>query len=235
MAARRGDEQGPFRRLLPLDLPEVRLHPGRLAFQVRQGRRHRGQGLPAGQVLHHLGQVLRGIGLDPLDHRGLRPVLPGDDQGQTRLPGSLGHGQHPPGRFQTAVQGQLPEEQMPFQGLRGKQALGRQDAHRRRQVEAGAILAHVRRRQIDGDAIAGVFVAGVLDRGPDPVLALFHRGLGQAHGGKVRQPRRQVDLHLHQVGVHPLEGAALHPRQHGGSPVILRAKFNTSILPLAKF
>ena len=37
------------------------------------------------------------------------------------------------------------------------------------------------------------------------------RGFGEAHGGEGRQPRGQVHLHLHNIGVHALQGAAFHP------------------------
>ena len=112
VAAGGGDEQGPLRRLLAPDLPEVHLQVGRsCGTRSGGGGGHRGQGLPAGQKLRHLGQVLRGINLDALDHRGLPGVVLGEDEGQARLPGGQGHGEHPPGGFQAAVQGELAEKQ----------------------------------------------------------------------------------------------------------------------------
>ncbi len=151
-----------------------------------------------------MGQGVGGIDLEPLDHRGLPGVVPGDDQGQAGLAGGQGHGEDAPGGLEAAVQGEFSEDEVLLQAFLGDDLLGRQDAQGHGQVEAGALFAHVGRGQVDGDAVAGKSVAGVFERGPDPVFALPHRHFGQAHGGEVGHARRQVHLDLHQVGVHAL-------------------------------
>ena len=145
MAARGGDEQGPFHRLLPPDVPEILVIGRRGRHQLRRLRGDGRQGLPPAQKLHDLGEALGGINVDPLDHPGLPGVGLGDDQGQTRRPGGQGHGEHPPGGFEAAVQGKLPVEEIVLRRGRRQQALGGQDTHGHRQVEAGALLADVGR------------------------------------------------------------------------------------------
>ena len=216
VAAGRGQQQGPFDRLLALDLPEIQVVVRRQVAGFFRRSHIRPQGLAAGQEFHQLGEMIGGKNFEALDHRGLPGVVPGDDQGQAGLAGGQGHGEDAPGGLQAAVQGQFPKDEVLLQALLGHDPLGRQDAHGHRQIKAGALLADVGRRQIDGDAVAGEFIAGVLQGGPDPVLALLHRNLGQAHGGEVRQARGQVHLHLHQVGIHSPQGAAVHSGQHAG-------------------
>ena len=87
VAAGRGQQQGPFHRLLALDLPEIQVIVRRQVAGFFGAASVRAQGLAAGQELHQLGEVIGGINFDALDHRGLPGVVPGDDQGQAGLRG----------------------------------------------------------------------------------------------------------------------------------------------------
>lgn len=88
---------------------------------------------------------------------------------------------------------------------------GGENAHRHGQVEGGAVLLDVGRRQIDGDAPHRELVARVADGRLDPVLAFLDRPLGQADGGELRQPLADVHLDLDGIGVDAEQGAGQNP------------------------
>ncbi len=69
-----------------------------------------------------------------------------------------------------------------------------QDAEGHGQIVAGAGLFEIGRRQVDRYPPVRKLVAAVLDRRLYPVLALAHRPLGQADGGKGGQTEGYVHL-----------------------------------------
>ena len=99
-------------------------------------------------------------------------------------------------------------------------AVGAQDAERHGQVEAGAFLADVGGRQVDGDVGGRNVVAAVLQRRADAVAAFAHRGVGQADGVKVvfvLLDAGDVDLDLNDVGVDAVDGGTQGLVEHRGT------------------
>jgi hypothetical protein len=207
---RRGQKEGPFDRLLAFDFAEVQVIQGLPGRGLHRRGRFGRERLPAGQEVHHLGQGLDGIDLQPGHHPGFSGVLPGDDEGETSLPGGQGYGEDSPGGLQAAIQGELAEQEILVQGLLGHNALGNEDPQRYGKVEARALFPGVRGREVQGDAITRELITRRFHRGPNPVFGLLDRGVGQPHGGESRQPRRQENLHLHDVGVHAAQSAAFN-------------------------
>jgi hypothetical protein len=154
MATTSSQEQGPLHRLLTPHLPIIHVVQGLPARVLRGHGRCRREPLPAGQKIHHLGQILHGVKLQTLDHPGLPGIFPGENKAQTSVPGGQGNGQHPPGGLEAAVQGEFAEEEIFIQALRRHHPLGRQQPHGHGQVKPRPLLAHVGGSQIDGHPIA---------------------------------------------------------------------------------
>ena len=110
-----------------------------------------------------------------------------------------------------------PDDDHVVEGRCGTAPEARQDAERDRQVEGGAHLAQVGRREVDGDARGRVVQAAVPDRALHPVAALAHRGIRQADHGEHRQAVRHVHLDEHDLRVNADDGCTAKASQHGRS------------------
>ena len=85
------------------------------------------------------------------------------------------------------------------------------------QIEARALLLQIRRREIDRRAAARIDgITAVGHRGPDPVPALSHRRIRQAHDDRHRlhqfASRRLVDFDLDLEGIHAMQGGGKDTR-----------------------
>jgi hypothetical protein len=90
----------------------------------------------------------------------------------------------------------------------------RQHAERDRQIERGAGLPHVGRRQVDGDALGRELEAAVPDCRAHPIAALAHARVGQPDHREHRQPERHVYFHVDRHGVDPEYRGRPDARQH---------------------
>jgi hypothetical protein len=70
----------------------------------------------------------------------------------------------------------------------------RQDAERDREIERGAGLADIGRREVDGDPVRRELEPRVADRAADTIAALAHTRVGQAHHREHRHAEGHVDL-----------------------------------------
>ena len=186
----RGHLQRPPSQRLARDVGEVRLGLGWSHPQSR-GRVRPGRG--ARQRVEHLPE--RPDGADPIaghqrshgavagrhDHRG---VVNGVDQGQRS-----GH------RPDRAVESELPQNAGVGDRSCLKLLVGDEHPDRDREVEPGARLRHVARREVDGDALHRPMQLAGDDGGPDAVAGLPARRVGQADDRESRQPVGYVDLH----------------------------------------
>ena len=84
-----------------------------------------------------------------------------------------------------------------------------QNPNRNRQVERGAALAHVRRRQIHGDRVLVEQHAEPGQRTRDAHARLAHRGFGEPHHLKERRPAGGRDLDLDRMRVETDQRARL--------------------------
>ena len=96
-----------------------------------------------------------------------------------------------------------------------------QDPHGHGQVEAGAFLAHVGGREIDGDAFVGIAEAGVDERALDALAAFPDGDVGHAdHDGIPRVAGcEHVDFDIDQVSIDAVNrgAAGLEQRHENGS------------------
>ena len=117
------------------------------------------------------------------------------DERRAEVVGELGIGDHPPCRQDLARQGELAHEDAAVDPLAGELARGAEDGHGDREVEGGARLAQVRRRQADHDAES------------------WHDEPGGPHGRPHARPRLEDRLVRHADYRHPwnpVRGRDLH-------------------------
>ena len=159
----------------------------------------------AAQTLDSLGQRAHRDDADATRRRPLRwrcrpaPATP-------RCPGAAGRaatGSTPRVAQHGAVERQLADDRRGGAVGAGRTPSAARMATRDRQVERGAGLAHVGRREIDRDAMGRKVEAGVPDRRPHAIAALAHAGVGEADHREERQAEGDVDFDGHRVGVDP--------------------------------
>ncbi len=215
VTAGRGHLEGALGVLLPAYLGEI---VGALAVVGEKiGDRHRagGEGALAVEKGDHLAEIAHAVDRHPLDDAPFLDVFGGQDQALGRpAAGGHRHRQHPAHRLDASVEGELAHHHEAPRRLGPDQAGGAEQADGHGQVEGGAVFFNVGGSQIDGDAARGEFVARVLDRRLDPILALLDRPLGQANGGELGQALGDVDLDLDRVGLDSEERPREHLRQH---------------------
>src|SRR5262249_45510092 len=93
-----------------------------------------------------------------------------------------------------------------------------EDAERDRQIEGCAGLAHVGRRQIDGDLVGRELESRIADRALHAVAALADARVGKAdHRGR-RQAERDVYFDVDGGGLDTEEGRRTKTREHAARP-----------------
>jgi hypothetical protein len=203
-----GQLHGPSAALLARDVGEVgagrRRRPGRSADRAAA---------PRPGELQYPAQRVRGPHGDAGQQRGLRGVRHRHhDPGQA---GALGGEPGPaarPGPGGRRRRAQLAEDDAVGERRRGQHPGGRENAHRDREIEAGARLRQVGREQVDGDALLRPPLAGVDHGGADAVAGLGHRGVGESGDDQVRQARGHVRLHRDHLPHHADQGHRPDPR-----------------------
>jgi len=119
-------------------------------------------------------------------------------------------------RADASVEGQLPRDQPPSQGLAGEDAFRAQHGQRDGQIEQRPVLAEVGGRQVDGDLPAWKRQSRIPYRRADPVVAFPYRSAGKAYHRVRGEPLRDVRLHFHRDGVDPQHGEGQGADEHGG-------------------
>jgi len=155
-------------------------------------------------------------------HGGFPAVAHGNDDGaHAFLPGEKGHGENTPDGFHGPVEGKLARYEMAFERLHFQGPHGGEDADGDGQVEGRAFLADIGRGEIDGYAVPGELEAGILYGGPDPLLALLHRGLGQSDDSERRQAVGDIHLHIDLYPVDPVNGSSGNACDHSIPPSMI--------------
>lgn len=139
------------------------------------------------------------------------------DQGpaQAALAARRGQGQHAARREHGAVEAEFAQDEgVRPPGLGDQLARHGQHPQGHGEVQMGALLLELGRRQPDHEPAVGEDVAGVAHRSGDPIARLAHRPFGQAHDAEARQPARKVGLHAHQVRPRAPRRRRPEPCQH---------------------
>ena len=126
----------------------------------------------------------------------------------------LGHDQRSPDRPHPAVERQLADGGVRPERARRNLVRGGEDGERDRQVEAGALLAQVGRRQVDGDAPERPLQLGRDDAAANALLRLLAGAVGQPDDGEGRHPLLQVRLDFDPPRLQPDERVGQHLREH---------------------
>ena len=100
-----------------------------------------------------------------------------------------------------AIQPELADEGVTCDRVRVQHAGADEHSQRDRQVEGGAFLPHVGRREVRGDPSRRHGEARVEQGGTDALAALLHRAGRQADGDPLRQTRGDVHLDGDVVGI----------------------------------
>jgi hypothetical protein len=186
-----GDLEGAAGLPLAADVGEV--------LDRRVGGAGRGAGAaevgPAGQPLPDLPEG-GGAG-DPQvgDQRRLGQVGLGDDQEPGARPaGGQGGREHALDRADVAAEAELADGPQAVEGGRRHRPGRGQQPDGDGQVEPGALLGQVGRWEGHGDAPVGPLVAGVAERGPQPVARLQDGGAAEPDHGHGGQAPPDVDL-----------------------------------------
>jgi hypothetical protein len=133
---------------------------------------------------------------------------------QTEPTRGNGNGKDPANGVDAAIERQLAEHDGVCNRVAGEWSRGRQQTKGDRKVEGRPGLAHVGRRQIDGDAVVRELESRVANGRPHPVAAFAHRCVGQADHREVRQAKRDVHLDQHWEGIDPEHGGATEAGKH---------------------
>ena len=164
--------QGALRLLLAVDLGQVVLRIGRWRSVFDDHPRRGRDGLNAEQVVDHGDQRRARDDLEVFDERRLRCVGRGHEDALVAKPRQPARGdEHAVDMPNRTVEGELAEER----GSRRRRLMRKRerDCHCHRQVEPGALLAHLRRRQVHGETGPWELEAAVADRGADALACLF--------------------------------------------------------------
>ncbi len=160
---------------------------GRLRLMPVGSRRGRFEIVGPGDHGHDFRQAARAVHLDVLHHRRFGRILHGNnDAGDPVFTRANGHRERAANRTDGAIQREFANQQVLVELF--DHAHRAQDAERHRQIEARAFLAHVGRRQVDGDSLVGIAESGVDERALDALAALADGGVGHAdHDGVARR------------------------------------------------
>ena len=189
VAARRRDLDGPATDGLATDVRHVRR--GRRAA----GRRRGGSGgpvRPAAQDGDELTERRRAPHGRPADQRSLPDITERDHEPGGG--GAIGEGDHARNMTQRPVQPELPAEREAVGAGGAQLAGGDEQAHRDREVEAGATLAHPGGGQVDDRLSKRPRQSAGQKGGAHPIPRLAHRCVGQSDDGEPGQAVGDVDL-----------------------------------------
>ena len=131
-----------------------------------------------------------------IDDSGLTDIrLRHDEALELLRTGSDGYGQGSADRLQTPVETQFTYHHILRQTSLAHLPVGGEDADGKGQVVAAALLADIRRREVDGDVGSGRLEADIPHGRTDTVVTLLDGGIGQS-----RQAKLHPSGHIHFDG-----------------------------------
>src|SRR5437667_3144308 len=137
-----------------------------------------------------------------------------DEPAKRRLPRRRSDGERAAPAVHAAIEAELAEDAPAGEIREAEVAESGEEPEGDRQVEGRALLAHARGPEVDRHPALGVLEAAVAERRPDALGALADGAVGEADGGGMRQPRRDVDLDVDDQGVDAAEGARADTGEH---------------------
>ena len=191
-AGRRELERAP-RALLPAHVREIRAP----RTAPRRSRAPRGSGsssISPRRIRDRLGEVADGHGVDAGERRLLRRLRRAEQPLDSEPSRALGDRENAADPAQPAVESELADRCGSSE--RGARHLERraQNRERDRQVEAGALLPQLGRREIDRDAAVGELQLGGGDPAADALARLLARAVGEPDDREARNAVADVRL-----------------------------------------
>ena len=205
------DLQRPLGVFLALDVAQIRLRSARGAQR----------GLGTGQHLRTLevvGELDQRAGRENLEIRRrpgrLGAAGRGANQAFASGVGRNRRRQHAGDRADRAVERKLPDDREAVERVGRNGADRRHHRKRDRQVVVAALLWHVGRRQVHGDALGRQREARGDQRRADPLTRFAHGLVAEADDREGDRPRRDLHLDINRPGLDPLEGHRRYARNH---------------------
>ena len=165
-------------------------------------------------MLDGRGEMRDGNHADAFDGRGLRRVAGGhDDLLEARVASRQREAQRTAHGADLPIQAELSHEHAAHRDGRTNPANPEQP-DRHGQIQGGAALAEVRRREIDGDGTGGERVSAVAQGRADALTRLPDRRVGQTHDRETRQPVGGIDLHVEHASLHTERGGGMNASEH---------------------
>ena len=224
---RGGDLERPSRTLLPTHVGEV--GPA-LAAEIIVGKRLELRRLDlAAQVRDRLCEVTDRHRLDAGERRLGRRLRSANDAAKARPPRALGDGERPRDRPDPPVERELADRRVVGEAL-GRKLAGRGE-HRERdgQVEARALLAQRRGREVDGDPpVERPLERRGDDTASDAVLRFLARAVGEADDREPRHAGLEMRLDLDTTRLEADESVGHRTCQH---PTTVGAKASREATP----
>ena len=215
MPAGRGDLGGASRDELASQVEEVR--PGRLPGSRPGGLGKRRDRPGAEHVLDGRRQVRNGDDVDAFDRAGFEraggrkhDLLEAGVARRERQAEGAAHPSH------LAAEAEFADEHAASRAGRTG-AAEPEEAERHREIESGAALSKIGRRQVDRDGARRDREAGVAQRGPHAIARLAHAGVGKPDDGEAGEPVGGIDLDVEHAGLEPQGGGGVDAGEHESS------------------
>jgi hypothetical protein len=202
---------------LPVHVREVSIVPRwmrrRRSIAVRVDSRAKRRRIVQGR--NRLIEGADGVQLQPFNDRSFRAIRTRQEQAIEALPARGGSNRkNPSGGVNAAVERQLAEQQHIVDMTSRQDTARRQYPEGNRQVERGACLADVGRRQVDRDAVFREFKPGISNRAADAIATFTDGGIRKADHREARKSERNVHFHIHGRGFDAEHRRRPHARKH---------------------
>ena len=135
----------------------------------------------------------------------LRAAGRGTDQSFIARIRTDGSRKHTRDRRDRTVEAEFPQHCKAAQRIGRDRADGCHQSKRNGKIVMTAFLRQIGRREIDGDSPRGQGKARSDQGGADPFAGLGNRLVRQADDIESRQPRSDLDLHVHRAGLDPFK------------------------------
>ena len=192
MPARGRELERPPRALLPAHVGEIRHEHRRGAVDGE----HRIRLELAAEIRDRIREVAYRHRLDARQRRLRRRLRRAEQPLQPHPPRALGDREHAADRAKPSVERELADGRVPLELVARHLPRRGEHGERDRQVEAGALLPQLRRREVDGDAAARELELGGRDPAADSLARLVQRLVGEPDDRERGHAVLDVRLHL---------------------------------------